>query len=80
MKPAKVILTPEQLATQAADRKLAQEKLQAYTNSLPRMSEKQLRGELRREAKAPSDTSLLTQAFATVLGIVMDSKINPYPR
>lgn len=81
---AKIVpLTSEEIAARELVRKAATEKLQAYTNLLPTLSTNQLRGELRREAKKPSDTSLLTQAFGVVLGEVFKNtkplgNMNPY--
>lgn len=78
-------LTAEELAVKEAERKAAIEKFEAYGKSVMKMSTKQLKGELAREARKPSDTSLLTQAWATVLGSVFANtkplgKMNPYLR
>ena len=95
-KPAAPALTPEQreaaLAAKAvaeAAAKLEQERIQRYENSLPKMSFRQLRGELRRNAKRPVDTSFLTSGIAAVLLTVLENtktaenpfgKLSEYPR
>ena len=82
------------LAKAQADAKIAaakqkQEDLKAYDHRVHKMSFRQLRGELRREARSPRDTCLLTSAWASVLSTVLENtqtpenpfaKLQAYPR
>jgi hypothetical protein len=91
-----VPLSPEQEAAALAEKqareaaaKLERERIQRYEKSLPKMSFRQLRGELRRNARKPNDGSPLTAGLASVLLTVLDNtktrenpfgKLEAYPR
>lgn len=83
-KPVKHIMTEEEkdafLAEQAvkvAEAKKRQEDLLIYDKRVQKMTLRQLHGELRREARRPKDSSPLTSALATVLGVVLKNTQTP---
>jgi hypothetical protein len=62
---------------------LRQEKLAQYDKRVIKMSFRQLRGELRRESRKPSDTSFLTAGIAAVMLTVLtntQTKENPFAK
>jgi hypothetical protein len=63
----------EQTAARALLRKESAERLQAYDKHIQGMSFRQLRGELRREACKPSDTSFLTSGIAGIMLTVLEN-------
>lgn len=84
--PAAVVLTAEQqaelraaLEKAAAERKAEQERLELYGKAVPKMSHRQLRGELvrtiKREhaGKPPQPQAGLTIAIASILLTVLDN-------
>lgn len=90
-KPKPVVaLTSEQEAAAAAEvlarqaaAKLERERIERYEASLPGMSFRQIRGELRRNAKKPNDGSLLTAGIAAIMLTVFENtktKENPFAK
>lgn len=72
------VLTPEEQVKAAAavlvaqqEAKAKRERVELYGKSVEKMSFRQLRGELRRESRRPSDTSPLTAGLASVLLTVL---------
>lgn len=83
-----VLQAAEVAAKQEAARQRSAD-LKAYEKRVKSMSFRQLRGELRQQAKAPRDTSLLTAAISAVMLTVLENtktrenpfaKLQAYPR
>ena len=92
-KEAKIVLTPEQQKAlkdaRAKERKEDLERAVALEKQLPKMSFRQVRGELKRQVRRPNDTSPLTSAIALTMLTVLENtntrenpfgKLQAYPR
>ena len=92
-KEAKVVLTPEQQKAlkdaRAKERLEDLERAASLEKQLPKMSFRQVRGELKKHARRPNDTSPLTSAIALTMLTVLENtntrenpfgKLQAYPR
>lgn len=80
----KKVLTEAEKAAVAAEAQVKiaaaqerQKELNAYEARVEKMSFRQLRGELKRESRRPSDTSILTSGLASVLLTILDNTKTP---